>query len=222
VDSSITLREKNLALLSAAVDIFDLNRPWDTVKRRMCGAQVREFYEFVARLWPLSTDLLALLPDPGSSLRALYLGEYAPELIVKNVCRFGLYADEIILINPFENPNRIAEQHNPIVHPEEWVEDTLRMLFQLVAMAPWVQRGFVAFIPNPCDFDHSLFIETMKSAERRLKANPVTKKDIEESIFRQHVLQKFLSCPPDYIERTYREMDPSATDEQVSKLVSST
>jgi hypothetical protein len=45
-----SLREKNLALINAAGEIFGLNRPWDTVKRKMCGAQVREFYEFVLRL----------------------------------------------------------------------------------------------------------------------------------------------------------------------------
>lgn len=219
IDSSGTLRGKNLALLGAAADIFDLNRPWDTIKRRLCGAQVKEFYEFIGRLWPLSTDLLPLLPEPGSSLRALYLGEYAPELIVKNVCRFGLYADEILLINPFENPNRIAEQYNPLVHPEEWVEDTLRMLFQLLAMAPWVEKGFVTFIPNPCDFDRSLFQETVKSAEQRLTARPVTTKDIDDSIFHQHAMQKLFSCPPDYIERTYREINPNATDEEVSALI---
>lgn len=32
-------------------------------------------------------------------------------------------------------------------------------------------------------------------------------------------MRKLLACPPDYIERTYREMDPSASDEQVALLV---
>jgi hypothetical protein len=97
---------------------------------------VREFYEFVSKLWPPSTDLVSLLPEPDATLRALYPVEYALEVIIKNVCRFGLYVDEIILINPFDNPNLIAEKYNPIVHPEEWIEETLRMLYQLMAMAP--------------------------------------------------------------------------------------
>jgi hypothetical protein len=84
-----TLREKNIALLNAAAEIFAFNRPWDTIKRKISGAQVREFYEFVAHLWPLSTDVMSMLPEPGSSLRALYLGEYAPELIVENVFLHG-------------------------------------------------------------------------------------------------------------------------------------
>lgn len=155
VHNSRSLRDKNLSLIAAAADIFGLNRPWDVIKRKISPASVREFYQFVATLWPPSTDLASLLPGPDSTLRALYLGEYAPEVIIRNVCRFGLYADEIILINPFDNPNMIAEEYNPIVHPEEWIEETLRVLFQLMAMAPWVERGFVTFIPNPGEFDRA-------------------------------------------------------------------
>jgi hypothetical protein len=58
------------------------------------------------------------------------------------------------------------------------------MLFQLLAMTPWIDKGFVTFVPNPCDFDRSLFVETLKSAEQRSKANPITRKDIDESIFK--------------------------------------
>jgi hypothetical protein len=219
VHNSHTLRDKNLALIAAAVDIFGLNRPWDVIKRKISPASVKEFYQFLAALWPPSTDLASLLPEPDSTLRALYLGEYAPEVIIQNVCRFGLYADEIILINPFDNPNMIAEKYNPIVHPEEWIEETLRMLFQLMAMAPWVERGFVTFIPNPGEFDRALLMKTAQLAEERIKNNPLTKRDLDESVIKQQMMRKLLACPPDYIERTYRKMDPSATDEQVSLLV---
>ncbi|MGO8758694.1 MAG: hypothetical protein ACLQG3_11275 [Terracidiphilus sp.] len=219
VHNSRSLRDKNLSLIAAAADIFGLNRPWDVIKRKISPASVREFYQFVATLWPPSTDLASLLPGPDSTLRALYLGEYAPEVIIRNVCRFGLYADEIILINPFDNPNMIAEEYNPIVHPEEWIEETLRVLFQLMAMAPWVERGFVTFIPNPGEFDRALLMKTAQLAEERTKNNPITRRDIDESVVKQQAMRKLLACPPDYIERTYREMDPSASDEQVALLV---
>lgn len=214
-----TLKDKNHALICAAADIFGLNRPWDVIKRQICPASVKEFYEFVAGLWPPSTDLLSLLPDPSPALRALYLGEYAPEVIVQNVCRFGLYTDEIILINPFDNPNLIAEQYNPLVHPEEWVEETLRTLYQLMAMAPWVEKGFVTFIPNPGDFNRPLMMQTMQLAEARTKDNPITSRDVDESVIKQQAMRKLLACPPHYLAATYKEMEPTATDEQVAALI---
>jgi hypothetical protein len=218
ISNSNSLRDKNLTLIAGSSEIFGLTRPWDVIKKKISPAQVKEFYEFVAALWPTSTNLSGLLPEPDSTLRALYLGEYAPEVIVQNVCRFGLYADEIFLINPFDNPNMIAEQYNPLIHPEEWIEATLRVIYQLRAMAPWVQKGFVRFIPNPGEFDRSLFMETAKLAEARLRENPVTKADIEQSIMKQQVMRKLLTCPPSYVARTYREMKPNATDEQVENL----
>jgi hypothetical protein len=45
------------------------------------------------------------MPAPDSSLRALYLGENDPEVLVENVFRFSLYADEIVIVNPFKNPH---------------------------------------------------------------------------------------------------------------------
>lgn len=219
LEAPLSLQERNLTLLNAAFDIFDVKRGWDSVKRKITPAQISEFYQFVAALWPASTDLNSLLPQPDSTLRALYIGEYAPETIIKNVCRFGLYADQILLINPFDNPNIIAEEYNPIIHPEQWIDDTLKSLIQLIVMAPWVTAGFVTFIPNPGDFDRQLLLSTAKLAKERTKNKPVTERDIDESIIKQHVLRKLLTSPPHHLERIYREMEPEATDEQVASLL---
>jgi hypothetical protein len=217
--NSETLHDKNQTLIVGAAEIFGLNRPWKVVKKKISPAQVKEFYQFVAALWPTSTDLSKLLPEPDSTLRALYLGEYAPEVIIQNVCRFGLYADEIFLVNPFDNPNIVGEEYNPVLHPEEWIEETLRMLYQLMVMAPWVDKGFVTFIPNPGEFDRSLLLKTVKLAEERLRENPVTERDVDESTLKQQVMRKLLACPPHYIAQTYRKMEPNATDEEVARLV---
>jgi len=112
--SARTLRDKNIALLAAAGDIFGWDRPWDKVKESFTDARIREFYRFVAGLWPVGTDQRHVLPAPDSSLRALYLGENEPEMMVRNVFRFSLYADQILVVNPFLNPNVIAEDMNPI------------------------------------------------------------------------------------------------------------
>jgi hypothetical protein len=83
------------------------------------------------------------LPPPDSSLRALYLGENEPEMMVQNVFRFSLYADQILIINPFMNPNVLAQEMNPILHPGEWRLQTLRLIYQLGQLAPWIYAGLV-------------------------------------------------------------------------------
>jgi len=127
---SLSLRERNLVVLNAVADIFDLAKAndWGEVKRRISDNQVRELYEVVARLWPPDTDLVSLLPTPGSSLRALYMGDIDPSRIVRNVFRFSLYADEILVIDPFHNPWMMAEEYNPIVNPGQWRARYLSLL----------------------------------------------------------------------------------------------
>jgi len=218
VNSASTLREKNLALLQATVGIFDLERPWDKVKSSISGAQIREFYEFIAALWPPSTNLIEMLPSSDSDLRALYLGEYEPELMIENVFRFCLYTDQIVLINPFENPNIIAPKYNPINHPEEWKLETLKTIFHVMMMAPWIEKGFVVFIPNPGDFDPDLRIGTWRLAEQRLKDTPHQQKDVDASFMKQRMKRLFLTYPRNYVERKIRERHPHASDDEVRKV----
>jgi hypothetical protein len=217
-NSASSLQAKNLALLDAIWGIFDLERPWDKVKSSISGPQIREFYTFIANLWPPSTNLLPLLPSSSSDLRALYLGEYEPELMVRNVFRFCLYTDHIVLINPFENPHTMAEEFNPIVHPEEWKFDTLKTVYHLAMMRPWIEKGFVTFIPNPGDFNPELRRQTWNSAMERLKNTPHTQEDIDDSFMRIRAQRVLLSAPRDYVERTAREMNPNMTDDEVREL----
>lgn len=219
LDSASTLRDKNFALIEATYGIFDLGRPWDKVKSSLSDSQIREFYEFIAALWPTTTKLIEMLPSSDNDLRALYLGEYEPELMVQNVFRFCLYADQIVLINPFENPNIMAEKFNPIAHPEEWRVDILKTVFHLMMMAPWIEKGFVVFVPNPGDFDPDLRTSTWRLAEQRLRDTPHEQRDIDASFMKRRMQRMLLSSPPEYIERTLREMDPQMSNDQIRKVV---
>ena len=159
-----------------------------------------------------------MFPSSGASLRALYLGEYEPELMVENVVRFCLYTDQIVLINPFENPNIMAEEFNPILHPGEWKHETLKTIFHLMLMAPWIEKGFVVFIPNPGDFDAKLRISTWKMAEERLKNTRHTKADINTSFLKKRVERMLLSAPRSHIESKLREMDPGKSDAEIREV----
>ncbi len=219
VRSSTSLREKNLALLAATADIFRLNLPWEKVKSGMSDARIREFYQFVAGLWPIGTDYRALLPTPDTSLRALYLGEYEPELMQQNVFRFSLYADQIVLINPFDNPNLMADKFNPVVNPGEWRLQTLRLVYHLKLLAPWIAAGVVVLVPDPGDFDRSLREKTWALAAKRFGEGGLSDEDVEASSLSSKTQDTFYLSPPEYIARMAREANPGITDDEVTKLL---
>jgi SEC-C motif-containing protein len=217
--SAHTLQEKNLALLGAATDIFGLNRPWDQVKKNFSDARICEFHRFVAGLWPVETDPHHILPPPDATLRALYLGENEPEMMVQNVFRFSLYADQILLVNPLPNPNVMAEKYNPILHPGEWRLQTLRLIYQLAQLALWITAGLVIVIPDPGDFDRALRVKTWDLATERLKGWKPGPEDIDQSMMKERTKRSFLLAPREYLERMVREIHPGISDDRVRKAL---
>lgn len=220
--SSQSLKDKNLALLGAMAEIFGLWRPWDKVKNGMTDGQIREFYHFIADLWPVDTDHRYIMPQPDSTLRALYLGENEPELMIENVFHFCLYADQIVLINPFDNPNVMAEKLNPIHHPGEWRLQTLRLVYHLMLLAPWIEAGLVVLIPDPGDFNRQLRVQRWDLAVKRLtrdKGWEISDEDIDRSAAKQRALRMMLLSPRSYLERTAKEACPEMFDGEIQKLL---
>jgi hypothetical protein len=219
IRASQSLKERNLTLIAATSDIFGLNQPWDVVKAKMSDARIREFYQFIAGLWQPDTDYLSLLPKPDSSLRALYLGENDPEMMLQNVFRFSLYADQIILVNPFDNPNLMAEKFNPIIHPEEWRVQTLRLVYHLRILAPWIVADLVTLIPDPGDFDRALRMKTFNLATKRLGKDFFNSEDMEATSTHQKTSDLFYLSPPSHIANMARESIPNITNEEIEGLL---
>jgi len=201
------------------VEIFGLERPWNKVKDGMSDAQIREFYTFIATLWPLDTDQRLIMPPPDSTLRALYLGENEPESMLENVFRFSLYADQIVIINPFDNPNVMAEKFNPIYHPGEWKLQTIRLVYHLLLLAPWVEAGLVILIPDPGEFDRQLRVKTWALAATRLKGWKASDEDLDLSATKQRDKKMILLYPRDYLESATREANPGIAEEEVRKVL---
>jgi hypothetical protein len=220
---SLSLRERNLVVLNAVADIFDLAKAndWGEVKRRISDNQVRELYEVVARLWPPDTDLVSLLPTPGSSLRALYMGDIDPSRIVRNVFRFSLYADEILVIDPFHNPWMMAEEYNPIVNPGQWRADTLKLILFTVLIAPWVESGLVSIVPNPAHFDLSLRRKTEGLAAQRLRGWAPSDEDMEdfEPAAQQEFARMFYALPKEALAQKFRESSPQMGEQKVKEML---
>ena len=219
VRSAQTLQEKNIALLGAATDIFGLNRSCDKVKDGLSDARISEFYRFAAGLWPIGADQRSTLPPPDTTLRSLYLGENEPEMMIHNVFRFSLYADQILILNPFMNPNVVAEEMNPILRPGEWRLQTLRLIYQLAQLAPWIYAGLVTLIPDPGDFDRNLRVKTWNLAAERLKGTKPSEEDIDRSAIKARTRRMLLCSPRDYLERITRQANPGISDEDVQMVL---
>ena len=152
-------------------------------------------------------------------VRALYLGEYEPELMLENVFRFCLYTDEILLTNPFPNPNLIADKYNPISHPDGWRLQTLRLVFHLVLLAPWIDAGLVVLIPDPGDFDRALRMKTRNLAMERLKGWEPSDEDVDGSMLKHRTMRTFLLSPRDYLDETVRRMDPDLPEDKIKSFL---
>lgn len=90
--NELSVRERNLSLYRAAVDIFGLDgsRTWTDVRRDITDEKISDFYSIFASFWPLETDLLKLLPKPDGRPRAIYTGSIHPEQIVDFAVGAGL------------------------------------------------------------------------------------------------------------------------------------
>ena len=220
---TLSLHERNLALVGAIFDIFGMANAdrWEDVKKRVSDDRVRELYKVIAGLWPPDTDLVSLLPTPGASLRALYLGDVNPEQIVHNVFRFALYADEILVIDPFHNPWLMAKEFNPIVNPGQWKMDTLKLLFFMAELAPWIEAGVVTLVPDPGFFDYPLRRKTWDLAKERLAGWTPSEQDMEQ--FKPAAMQEFarvfFALPKDTLAGKVREASPQLDEEGIGKVL---
>jgi hypothetical protein len=89
------------------------------------------------------------MPAPHSGLRGLYLGDIERDLILKTLIRFSLYTDQLFVVNPVHNPWVLRAEYNPIDNPDQFKADTIRVLYFLFQIAPWIESGIVQLILDP-------------------------------------------------------------------------
>lgn len=182
--SDFTLRRRNQILLNATFEIFGFkkNPNWDHLKRNISAEQIREFYTVQSAIWEGDTDWAKVVPQADATLRGLYIGEPNPEVLTQNILRCSLYADEILVLDPLHLPRRLSPEFNPIERPDQYKSDTLKLVYFLVRMAPWIDAGFVKLIPNPCDFYPGLHQETARLAQNRLGNTKFSAKDFGPNV----------------------------------------
>lgn len=206
-----SLLRRNRILIEAVKDILELKkRTWADVKRDVSNEQVREVFQVVAYLWPTNTKLSSLLPVPDGKLRGLFLGVQRPESILANILRYSLYSDEIVIVSPFLNPHCIVEKHNPIVHPEQYKPQLLKLALMLLQLAPWIDAGIITMMPDPGDFDYALRKATWDAARERWQRHPLPFDDDlkeHEVLAKEDFRRTLARFPRGYLRRSFREFN---------------
>lgn len=174
-----SIRERNIIFFNAIINILGLDdgKTWDDVRRKLNGTQIKEIHEVYGSLWPTDTDLMNLLPKPNKGyLRAVYTGIIDPR-IFDTVIGLTLYFDEIIIQSPFVNPNVTKPDFNPTIKPDQFIKESLKNILLFMQLMPFIEKGYINFIPDPCDFDFHLRTQKHTMAKERTQKQPFNNKD---------------------------------------------
>lgn len=224
--AALLLQEKNVELIAIAAEIFGLNgkQNWLELSSTMTNDQVSTFYSEYARLWPINnTDVFASLPLPTKKLRGLYMGDLRPQKILTNILRYSLYTDEIIVVNPLHHPHSMRPEYSPIQSPTRHKQDTLEVLYFLVALSPWIQKGIVHLVPNPLDFDPQLrrsiwTLAKQRTTEQGFQLSPEEEAEIEiEAKELDMRIVSRLTSEQQIIE--FSKRNPNATGEEIKHKI---
>lgn len=212
---------KDILNIKKKVDLYD-------VRDRVTVDAVKKINEVYAFLWNPDVVLDNVLPEPEpTKLRALYTGLMRPEVILRSIVRYSLYTDDILVVSPFTNPNCMAEKYNPLEHPEQHIDTTLKCVVFMLKLEPWIRAGIVQIIPEPGDFDYPLRMQVFEMAEKRSKSIPKEAFDIHDADFsysKQDMLRSYLHGPQEYVISLFRRAVPSLkdkSDKEVLKVVNS-
>ena len=190
-----------------------------SIKKAITPKFVSELYESVTQLWPPDTNLEWVYSRRKDPIAGLYVGDYEVGYLEQAVIRHSLYADKILLNDPFLNPHVISSKYNSIVHPECHLNQTLKNVNRFLLLLPWVEAGIVDFIHSPSDLDQSFGFDTIKRAlQAKLdeKAHEELALSLDQAKQRHKMsggeLRSLLQSPDHQIIRVFEKIQPSGTE----------
>lgn len=126
----------------------------------------------VQDLWPDQADAKRAIALEKDRTAGLYIGEYDLSSVARGVTRHSLYADSILLMDPFPHPRRFRPEFDPLQHPDIHVTNAIRGARLWFAMAPWIDAGIVRFIHAPAYFEHGEYVALLEQSRKRIKDHP--------------------------------------------------
>ena len=224
---NLTVRGKNQIFLANLGDALQIDRLdngcWADVKDACTEQAVQRIYASIIDLWPDENDLIRVLKVSRKEATALYVGSYEEELILSGLTRHLLYADTILLPDPFNDPRGLRMEFNPLENPHAFRVTTLKWARIWLMLSPWIQEGVVQFIRTPGDFDIGLWCACATASEAKFESDSdlkeVAEKEISEAASRLSANEIFLLQMPDaYLAEEFRENKETAYTDEPSEI----
>ena len=214
----LSVRGRNKLFLDCVCDALQLDtetapKSLADFKAAFTPQAVRKIHEAIVAVWPNDIKIASVLEGTRADVSGLYVGEYEAELLIRGVTRHSLYANKILLVDPFIYPLSVREQYNPILHPEQFRTQTLKNVGIWLHLVPWIKAGIVEFIRTPADFDSRLNWASLHKQKKKFEENEelkallekTAKSKVEEFKERDAFRLLVLSAPDDYLRRTFRD-----------------
>ena len=179
--TELSVRERNIAFANIVCNILGLSqgKTWRDIRENLSNEQVKKIHEAFGFLWPIDTDIYSLLPVPNKKIsRAIYSGIADPRMITKFATSLTLYFDEVIIINPFVNPAGIRPECSPVNIPHKYKQETLKNVFLILQLMPFIEAGYINLIPDPSVFNAHLREDVLDMAQKRLRDKDLDESDI--------------------------------------------
>lgn len=198
-----SIRERNLMLQNGIVNVLGLEqgKDWTRVRRDLTDEQISKIYLMYEGLWPLETDLLALLPKPDVIARAVYTGSIHPTTITEFALGASLYFGELIVEHPFLHAGTVNKKFSPVENPKAYRQEFLKTVVFFLTVMPLVELGLINLIPDPCSFDVHLRDQMLHMAKSRTAGMQIDrrKEPRMEKLMKQDFQRGIMSLPRDVL-----------------------
>jgi hypothetical protein len=221
-----SIRERNIMFQNAIVNVLGLDKEddWTMVRRNLTDEKISKVYHLYEGLWPLETDLLALLPKPDGDLRAIYTGSIHPTTITDFALGSPLYFREVMIEHPFVHAGMLADKYNPVKNPRAYRGEFLKAVVFFFTVMPLVELGLVNLIPDPCSFDAHLRDQMHHMAQSRSAGIRIDqrKEPRIERLMREDTQRSIMSLPRDVLRsqmsRAIPSLDPVRQEETLNYM----
>lgn len=219
-----SIRERNMMLFTGITKILGIaeGRDWVTIRREITEEKIRDVYGLFDTLWPLETNLFALLPKPDGLARALYTGILHPSVIANHALGASLYFDELLIEHPFTHPRTVKKEFSPLESPQTYRQEFLKSVLLFMAIMPLVEQGLVTLFPDPCNFDFHLRDQMFKMAQIRSQGMKIDPK--EEAAFMDLMMEEYrrdmLLMPREALRRQVKSVSPELDEAAVDGILS--
>lgn len=217
--SHLSIRGRNIYFANRLAEILQLDtarvRSLSDFKAGFTANAVREIHEALLEAWPPDLDIKSILEATATDVSGLYIGDYGLEYISRGIVRHSIYANKILVVDPFVYPKSVREEFSPIIEPAQYRAQTLKNTNFWFSLLPWIEAGIIEVIRTPADFDHRLNWESLERQRRKFEENKELKEAAEISVQElkkrhmdkqafQHLL---LGAPDFYIEELIKKLE---------------